>query len=364
MNMYQIIITSYVLFLLLINSTIYKKLPNRLFINTIITVIYFLIIVFRPITLPDNLHYVELFNYFSLSEIRLGQLSFADLINGELGFYILLSICQLLFGNANYQMFFLTISIINFILFFKGSSLILNKYSFNNVKINSLFLPLFLLYISYYGFMYNMIVLRASISISLLYYSVAQKISNKPIKFVFFLLLSLFFHRSAILSIILALSIIFIPTLSRKQYMIIWAIILFIYIFRINELFINTDFNRILGLSQSKDESLFGAYLSNEFVISRYSIRNLYLILILPFFIYLNNNNTFKLLNLFIIGLFIQILFQGIPALGRATDYFIFFSVILSLFVYINIQKLVYKNFFLFIVVIMNYILFYRLAVQ
>lgn len=362
--MFGFILTSYILFLILINSSIYKKIDNPFVINIFVSVLYLLIIIYRPITLPDNLYYVELFSYYDLAGHTEGQLSFFDLIDEEYGFYTLVTFCQSIFGKENYQLFFLVVSIINFILFFKGSSIILDKYGTNNRTINQLFLPLFLLYISYYGFMYNMIVLRASISISLLYYSVAQKISNKPIKFVFFLLLSLFFHRSAILSIIIALSIIFIPTLSRKQYMIIWAIILFIYIFRMNELFINTDFNRMLGLSQSKDESLFGAYLSNEFVISRYSLRNLYLILILPFFIYLNNNNTFKLLNLFIIGLFIQILFQGIPALGRATDYFIFFSVILSLFVYINIQKLVYKNFFLFIVVIMNYIFFYRLVVR
>lgn len=360
--MFSFVLSTYVSILLLICILVYSKIINKNSVNIFTIILFLLFIVFRPLSLPDNIFYTDLYEYYNILPHEYSQRTFLQIIKAESGFYILTSICKYLYGSNNYQLFFLTISLVNLVLFSLASDLFIKKYYDRQTVFKNNFIPLFLIYISYYGFMYNMIVLRAGIALSLLYYSVALLTHKKYYKFILVLLLSIFFHRSAILGVFLILSYIILPILSKKQYLILWFFILIIYLSRLDRYLSDLNINNLLGLSVSKDESLFGSYLANDYMITRYPLRTLYLILITPIFIIINKNEMFKLINIFLIGLLFQSLFQGLPAFGRATDFFIFFSVIISFLTYININNYLTKQLFLVIIVTINYIMFFRLT--
>ena len=323
---------------------------------------------FRPITLPDNEAYVE---WYKNSNYIVTSFTKGLSLNQEIGFFYLLKFLRGIFGN-NYQFFFITLAIINSVLMYFGSkSIIKNTYHNNSIysiegKISGrfIFLPLFILYLSYYGYMYNLVVLRAGIALSLLYFSVSLLLNNKRFYGILFFFISLLFHQTAILGLFVILVSFISTNISKKKYLTILFILLILYIFQISKFMSTIDFNSLLGFSNKKNENIFGSYLANESAYGGYSFRTAVFLINTGVIILINSKNFVvrKLLNIVLFGVTLLVIFGSIQAFERATDFFIIFSFILYYLTLNGMQNLQKKYSFFIWIVITETIFFMRLV--
>lgn len=322
-------------------------------------IIFFTFVYLRPSTLPDYEAYIDFYNHLHFSDFIFDN-GLNSFYNYEFGFFGLMHISKSV--GLDFRMFSLLLTVINISIIYQASKRIFKKqFLYGDVKF---FLPFFLIYISYFGFLYNLIVLRAGISITLVFFSLSLFIDRKYFFSILVLFISVFFHRSALVGVIVFSFFYFIPVLSRKSYYVFWFFLLALYILRVDISVLNIDVNLILGLSDSKIDNLFGSYLAKGFNVSRYSFRILLYLLSIPFIIKsCDRNNTFsKLLNIFMLGIFLQILFQGFAAFTRVSDYFTFYSVILYSYIVFSRKTKLEKFVSLLLFVVFQFVLFYRVG--
>jgi hypothetical protein len=352
--MFSFLVLIYLLSTLFYSLIILPGKRNFRLFDYLFLFLFILIIAYRPSSLPDNSYYINF--YLNFNDYSFTYTSLEDLLKKELGFLFLVNVSDFLFGN-NVKLFFVFIFSINFLNFLIGSKLLLKanndsikeNYSkhefFKNIPFLSI--PFFLLYISNYGILYNLIVLRAGLTLSFLYLAITLFMSKRKALGTLVFILSLFFHQTAFLGIIVLLCTYLPSKISIKKYYILLLSLLLLYILRVDSFVSSFNFIRLFELSSDKSENIFGAYLSIERDIANYSFRILLLFLKLFVILKFTDLHGFfrKILNINIVGVLILVLGASLPAFTRVSDYFLIFSFPLFYIFLLQIKKTRTRNF-------------------
>jgi hypothetical protein len=359
--MFSYFLVAYLISILFYSLFILQIKRNIILIDLLFLFGFFMLVAFRPITLHDNSHYNDLFN-FDINNFKYNE--YIPFFLQELGFYYLTYIIKFYFTNS-VEFYFVIITSINLINFYVGSRLILNMISNEqkNAVVESkcnliktkhfLIIPLFLFYLSNYGILYNFIVLRAGLALSFLYLAASLFIANKKLLAIVVLMFSLLFHQTAIIGILVLITNFF-AGFKKKTYIIYLGIIFILYLFRVDKYFASIDLNSIFELSERKDENIYGSYISKEQSSSSYSIRILFLFVKLFIVVLVEFQSAIlkRILNTVIFGLSLLVFGSSFLAFTRVADYFIIFSFPLFYLSIFQIKKVSDQNlFFIFFIV-------------
>lgn len=279
-----------------------KKILKLLIISAFIVLVSF-----RSLTIPDTYGYASSYQY-----LRVG-LSNIFMSYYETGFAMFSMLIKMVAGS-NYRLFFGVIAVTNLFLVNK----LIKKYN-----INLTIMPL-LIYLSFYGFYQNYVVLRAGIAFTLLLYAWATFGKNKIASlFLFFLASS--FHLSALIGILGYLVIIRSRKISTKVYLIWLFAIISLYFLRI-DVFIYDFIIETMLENGLFNNHRFLYYINNIRFIEGVSYRFLLNYLVAIFLIFTNKNkpNFYNdLLNIYMIGMTIVAFFSSFVWIERLTDFFI-----------------------------------------
>jgi hypothetical protein len=350
-------------------------------IFSIIAIFFFVLLVtFRSKSTPDTTAYINYFESIS-TDIWSTFSSLSNYWESEIGYTLLNQFIKSNLGN-NYKILFAIIPVINLAFIYSASknisSIIFKEsialdISHNELKTKRknqrflLFMPLFALYVSYYGFMYSGIVLRAGLAISILIFAYSKILQGRYILSLLLSVVSIAFHQTALIGII-AILFTFIKFKTKKSmYYFIWLVLGLIYMSKIWIYFAPLISNYVqiyLFATESKTMSLFSEYLDIE--IFFYSYSYMVLIMLVNFFIsirYIKETDAFRsLLNISLFGLTLLVLFGSITIFSRVTDFFTVFNFLLFYFALNNMNSKLYKSIFISWIIITNSIFFYRLA--
>lgn len=221
-------------------------------VTGILFFVFLCMIAFRPSTVRDTAAYIDLFNYMDSYQFSLGfgRPEFGAAGDMEIGFVNLCKLTSLL--SSSYQFFFFIVALLTVGVGSFASILI--STSMNDAPTTQYrVLPVFILFVSYYGFMYTGIVLRAGLAISFCMLSYAMIFRKRYIFGLISFVLAFSFHISALIFLIVLSSYWFLPTLKIRTYRIISLSIISLYILRVFDLFVGLaiQFTRFLATQVS-----------------------------------------------------------------------------------------------------------------
>lgn len=347
------------------------KIP---FAKWIFIIPFALIVANRSIDVPDTEVYMS---YLLMEDTEFYR--YLD-YGYEPGFQTMTKLYKLLMDD-NYTLYFLMITVINLIIIdFSMQRISKTYYAEENTTVetsisitdNKLFvynnnfsiLPL-TLYVAYYGLYFNSIVLRVGIALSLVILSVSFSIKeNKSRKdyiwLVLTLVLSYFFHSTALLGVFVNLIILFTTRFSNKIYLIIWLIIGLLYFSNLTSRLGDSIFGMITQLNtltvvSSKLENYEGYDIFNAQGIS-FKFIFFYLMSFVLLYENIESKIYFKLLNVLMTGLLIFAVFRSVLLVERVTDYFLLFSIIL--FYFYLLQQKTLKFWLYYVLIIMIQVVF------
>lgn len=313
----------------------YKKIPGVLEV-IIVCVIYPIFLIMDRSDFPDIPYYIIQIN--DSSNYVSSQFFGAFDTKGELGFNLLISVLYNIIGDANYVLFI--ISLIMFLCFIFGSLLIYREYLVQERLCNLtghiysrfnylLFLGIF---ISGYGTMYGLVVIRGGLSLAFLYLGLAYLITRKYVHSLLILLIALTFHQVAYIGL-LGLVVILQPMqFTKTLHKILFWTALGAQLFGLHLLIPSLNINEYLGLSTNKDESLLGSYVAKSGDVGLFSYKVIFLFyvyIILIKYLDLNNRITERLFRSFAVGFFLLVVGQKLLAMTRVADYFLVVTPIL-----------------------------------
>lgn len=279
-----------------------KKILKLLIISAFIVLASF-----RSLTIPDTYAYASSYQY-----LRVG-LSNVFMSYYETGFTIFSMLIKLVAGS-NYRLFFGVIA---------GTNLFLVNKLIKKYNIPLTIMPL-LIYLSFYGFYDNFVVLRAGLAFTVLLYAWSTFRINK-IASLFLFVLAASFHQSALIGILGYLVIIRSRKVSPKIYLIWLFAIISLYFLRI-DVFIYDFIIEIMVENDLFNNHKFLYYVNNIKFTEGISYRFLLNYLIAIFLIFTKNNKPnyyHDLLNIYMIGMTIVAFFPSFVWIERLTDFFI-----------------------------------------
>lgn len=310
----------------------------------------------RDNSIPDTSAYIFYYNYLSSIPFNLNNSSF------EYGFQLLIFICgNLLNLKVNY--FFLIIVLINLILVYKSIKNSV-KYSFETLVNRKYLMPYifvsFLMYISYYGFYYNFIVLRMGLASAAVILSWTYWEQNK-LKSIILYGVALFFHTSAIFAIF-GFFFLIKKTVIKKKMKFIWLILIGgIYLSRVSVLLLKVIpiFAKIF-LNNLGYYSYMNQMLNGDNSISLRFVFNY--ILLIVFFEKINSNIFFeKILNIYMFGMSLIAILWPIIWIERITDFYVSIGYLLMLQVLGEINYKHNRILLITLVLFCNFIFIYRI---
>ena len=226
-----------------------------------------------------------------------------------------------IFIGPNYFIYFFIIVIINLTLIVVSLKNIFGR----SLKYNNFFIAI-TIYISYYGFYYNAIVLRAGLAISIVLLAASFALNKRWLISILLILLAVSFHQSAIIGLVILLILKYEIKFSKKTYLIIWVGIGVILFSKIGTYFM-LDFILYI-LNYFPDYSVYISNLSFSTTLTSWNI--FYYFLGGIFLTYRKDDDRFySILNIYYIGILLIALVPGMNILYRALDYFTVFNFIL-----------------------------------
>lgn len=317
-------------------------------------VLYFLIFIFsitvgiRELSIPDTRAYYNMFKEINTNILEINYSYF------EFGFIVISKIIKNL--TTNVRVYFGLISVINLLLIIKV---------FNLLKLNKVLSLGMIIYFSYYGIYYNMIVLRLGLACSFLMLSIVYLEKNKKINSLILFICSYFFHKSVIYS-----GLIFIISkkkLKVKQYFFIILLIGIVYYGQLGKYFLKECLDGYVKtyINYFPFENRYLIYIDNfleSFSENKFEYSFKFLLnYILVIFILIENKYNFFYLNIVLLGLSIFAFFNNFIAVERVSDLYIMFNII-NIIQNLNDRKFKIKKYFLLnIVIILNFILITRI---
>ncbi|MBI9094579.1 MAG: EpsG family protein [Sphaerochaeta sp.] len=222
------------------------------FVSGILFFAFLCMIAFRPSTVRDTIPYIDLFNYMDSYQFTFGfgRPEFGAAGDMEIGFANLCKVTSLI--SSSYQVFFFIVALLT--VGVGTFAAILISTSMNDAPTTQYrVLPAFILFVSYYGFMYTGIVLRSGLAISFCMLSYAMIYRKRYIFGLISFLLAFSFHSSALIFLIVLVSYLFLPTVKIRTYRIISLSIMGLYILRVFDFFVGLviQFTRFLATQVS-----------------------------------------------------------------------------------------------------------------
>ncbi len=315
-----------------------------LHIRWVFIIPFCILIASRSLDVPDTDVYVS---YFMMED---ADLRYFNDYGFEIGFQFLTKLIKLVVGD-NYQLYFAIITLINSILILTAVKRIdkLHQKEYKELSESDIsqtieyptFLSIILLtlYVAFFGLYFNSIVLRVGIAFSLIVFAVsyALKTDKKLADYIaafLFVILSILFHSTAILGLIIILIIFFSQKQSFKFYFILLFVIAVFYYLNLTSRLGGVVFNFIASLNAftllsdklsnyGGSQSLFAAEgISMKFVFYWF----------MSFVLLFNDNQSklyYKLFNIYILGLALFAILRSVLLVERVTDYFLLFSFLL-----------------------------------
>lgn len=295
---------------------IINKKRNKIF--EIITMLILLITIsYKDFNLPDNEAY-----YLTFKNIN--NLATTHMEKGILIYFYLIK--NYLIDNYNFSIFILNIFLLS-IMIIKTKK---------NCK-NYLIFPLFFNY-CYYGYYYSMVIIRNWIVVCIFLISLGYLNSSK-FKYLIINIVGTIFHKSALLYTPV---IIFNKKLKIKLYTFILLLIIVVYKLKVIKKFSNII---IFYLNKNSYLSSFGEKLNNRLLVldnNEVSLMFILNILTLITFLYFLKKDKIKeilFLNLFILGILIYSLGNGIPGISRVSDMYLYFEYLVVSDIILNYNK-------------------------
>lgn len=194
-------------------------------------------IAFRPSTVRDTIPYIDLFKSMDSYQFTFGLGRHVGGVGGnmEIGFVNLCKLASLL--SSSYQVFFFIVALLTIGVGVLATMLIASRMNDNAPMPQYRILPAFILFVSYYGFMYTGIVLRAGLAISFCLLSYAMIIRKRYIFALIVYVLAFSFHNSALIFLVVIVTYFVLPSFSVRTYRIIALAIIGLYIIRFFDFF-------------------------------------------------------------------------------------------------------------------------------
>lgn len=324
--------------------------------------LFTLFITFRGTYFPDTKGYIDFYKNVQTTTF---YLSSADLPrNLDYGYGVLNQVIKFVFGHQYYFLFFILTSLNLFLIWISSKTLLSVQ---KNTNIRILYGVLFSLYISYYGFLYNGAVLRGGIALSLLFYSYALLIKRKWIWSILVFLLSIQFHSSAILGLIIAIILFLKIKFKKRIYFSIWLLLGIFYAAKIGS-YLVTLFPRVfLFLTKYETLYVFSKWGDNTFldvITIKYSFKILFFYIIGGIFLTGHQSSYFyKLLNVYFVGLFILVLFP-FSYVARVADFFTIIVFLLQYLFLVNLKSNGKKIIYYSCIVVLNTLFVSRILYQ
>ncbi|MEA4861196.1 MAG: EpsG family protein [Sphaerochaeta sp.] len=298
---------------------------------------------FRPMAIPDTQAYADFF--FSVDKFPY-SLSFQRHYDGFETGYTNISKIIALFSTSP-RVYFLCIASITSVLSIIGIRMLTATMLTKQVSEIPI-LPVTLIFISYYGFMYTSIVLRAGLGLSLCWVAYAYLFQKKYIRALLLAVLAILFHKSSILFFILALFYFVLPLFSKKTYLIVLSTIVVLYVLRAFDK-LNVFFFQLLNLIASRVSllSFLNYYLALEIRESTFLLTILFFMLQWLYIglFFTDNTSSFQRRNMgvAVVVSFFSALFGSLPVVTRGLD-MVFFIVLPSIIAtYLSTER---KNYF------------------
>ena len=192
----------------------------------------------RPDTVGDTLPYMDVFasmdSYrFTLGLGRAVVGTNADM-SMEIGFANLCKLTSLV--SSSYQFFFFVVAFLN-VGIGVFSILLISSSMHEGPAVQYRILPVFLLFISYYGFWYSGILLRGGLAISFCMLSYALIFRKRYVLALLVYLIAFSFHNSAFIFLVVIVVYLFFPTGKIRTYRIAAISIIVLYVARFFDLF-------------------------------------------------------------------------------------------------------------------------------
>ena len=195
-------------------------------------------IAFRPDTVGDTLPYMDLFASMDSYTFTLGLgrvfVGTGGSMYMEIGFANLCKLTSLI--SSSYQFFFFVVAFLN-VGVGVFSIMLISSSMHEGPKVEYRILPVFLLFISYYGFWYSGILLRGGLAISFCMLSYAMIFRKRYILALLAYLVAFSFHNSALIFLVVIATYLFFPTGKIKTYRIAAIAIIVLYVVRFFDLF-------------------------------------------------------------------------------------------------------------------------------
>lgn len=379
--LFAIFILSSILFSLI------EILERRSFIILDLILLIFFVLLVANRSIPgteDTYTYVDDFNSISTKVMYLPT-TVDTKYKFEYGYTLFSQVFKMVFGD-NIKFFFgflatvnLVIVIFSFYFILQSKRVIKKSFSissrgsiiFYEHNKNILYAPLFSLYASYFGLMYSGIVLRQGLAISIILMAFYFLINRKYIWGMILLLVSFFFHNTAVFSIGILLFVFKDYRFKKSTYYKILILTFSLYLLRFFNVistfvssFLFQKFNAgFYAITSDKVNTYLGRVPES---VSEYSLSILANFIFSFVAIKLSDNtdrfqNTLLQINLFAIS--IISLLAGIQAITRAIDYYSIFNILLFYIILISRRMTTMKLVFFVLIVISNSIIFYRLAI-
>lgn len=193
---------------------------------------------FRPDTVGDTLPYMDLFASMDSYKFSLGVgrvfVGSAGTMYMEIGFANLCKLTSLV--SSSYQFFFFVVAFLNVgvgVL----SVMLISSSMHEGPKVEYRILPALLLFISYYGFWYSGILLRAGLAISFCMLSYALIFRKRYVLALLAYVVAFSFHNSALIFLIVIAAYLLFPTGKIRTYRIAAVSIIALYVVRFFDLF-------------------------------------------------------------------------------------------------------------------------------
>lgn len=318
-------------------TEMFTKYNGRIMTFVIIS-LYVLIVSTRAVdTVPDTENYVAVYETLEISSFDCGSFN--------VGYLLLMKICQIL--GLSCTVFFGVVAVLNYIIVYEGCRMLADNVErqviscFYKEKRKPFYCVFSAIYLPYFGFFYNCIVLRQGIAMSLLILAFAFLMRKKYTYYVIIVIVAILFHSSAVIGF----SFVFFKNgyryMSSPRYLAWWVSIICFWLLHLGLVFIKVLpvvvrlIYRITGLSAFEHYERFAHSIRNAF----WGKKELFFLLL--GFIYavaFYKKKNEKLLFPFFVGIFVAFLVEYMMISYRIADYFLLFYVPLG-FAYVVKKK-------------------------
>ncbi len=291
-------------------------------VSGVLFLAFLCLIAFRPTSVRDTVPYIEAFNMMDSYQFSLGLGRVALGANMEISFANLLKLVSLF--TSSYQVFFFIVALLT-VGISTISILLISSSMHEGQAIKYRILPAFLLFVSYYGFLYTGIVLRAGLALAFCLLSYAMVFRRRYIFAILVYLTAFSFHNSVLFFLVIFFVYFLLPTFTIRTYRIMALTIIGLYVVRFFDLFQNVILRSAsLLASLLPFFSFFNFYLSGEYLTSSFLLTIVFFMFEIVYLTFCFDDSISKQykknLNALLIVSIIAALFGAFPVIVRVLD--------------------------------------------